>query len=119
MSEILERRARQIRSRWALRAWEYRQRHYTHGVWFRLRRMLADASAAYAIPEIEAHILLAEGYAAEPVGAELEPPKVFLFVPADRLARIEGASALALRLDGELLAARHIALVPFLDESSA
>jgi hypothetical protein len=113
MSEALERRARQVRSRLLLRGWQFRQRHHAAGVWFRLRRLLADASAAYAIPEAEAHLLVAEGHVPEPVGDELEPPKVILFVSPERLARIEGAGEVPLRLGGELLAARHLALLRF------
>ena len=96
-----------------LRDWEHCQRRHAAGVWFRLRRLLADASAAYVIPEAEADRLLAEGHAAEPVGAELEQPKVILFVSRDRVARVEGARELRLRLDQELLAAPHLALVRF------
>jgi hypothetical protein len=109
----MERRARRVRSQLARRAWEYRQRHHAGGVWFRLRRLLADASAAYAVPEEVARQLQTEGFPAEPVGAELEPPKVILSVPASRITRIDGARALPLRLGGELLGARYIALVRF------
>ncbi len=113
MSEALERRARQMRSRLLRRAWDYRQRQHAAGVWFRLRRVLADAEAAYVIPETEARRLLDEGHVAERVGAELEPPKTLLFVSPERLARIDGARELPVRLDRELLAARHVALVRF------
>ena len=46
MMDALERRARQVRARVAVRAWEYRQRKLSKGVWFRLRRVLVDASSA-------------------------------------------------------------------------
>lgn len=111
MSEVLERRARQMRSRLVRRAWEYRQRHHAAGVWFRLRRLLADASAAYVISEAAARQLVDEGHAPEPVGAELEPPKLLLFVAPERVARIAGAREIPVRLGGEQLAARHPALV--------
>jgi hypothetical protein len=118
-SEILERRARQVRSRLALRAWDYRQRHLARGVWFRLRRLLADAAAAYAIPEAEARRLLAEGFASEAVGAQLEPPKLMIFVPPARIHEIKGARELPLRLARELLEARQIALVRFPDPGAS
>ncbi|HEV8358624.1 MAG TPA: hypothetical protein VGX21_05695 [Methylomirabilota bacterium] len=51
MRDDLERRVRQVRSRVAVQAWEYRQRHHAKGVWMRLRRILADAQAAYVIPK--------------------------------------------------------------------
>ena len=48
MTEAVERRLRQLRSRVLVRAWDYRQRNHARGVWFRLRRVLAEASQAYA-----------------------------------------------------------------------
>ena len=45
----LEYRLRQQQKRLLIRSWEYRQRRHTHGVWFRLRRVLANAGAAYVI----------------------------------------------------------------------
>jgi hypothetical protein len=82
-------------------------------VWYRLRRVLAEAREAWAISEEAARRLQAEGYRPEPVGAELEPAKTLLFVPAGRLERIEGRKRVALALETELLEARHLALVPF------
>jgi hypothetical protein len=84
-----------------------------------LRRLLADASAAYAIPADEAHRLLEEGCSAEPVGADLQPPKVILVVPPERLREIDGARELPLRLGPELLAAAHLALVRFPDPTAS
>jgi hypothetical protein len=49
----------------------------------------------------------------EPVGKELEPPKLILFVSAPRIARMASARPLALRLSAELLAVDCLALVPF------
>ncbi|MBI1876032.1 MAG: hypothetical protein HYS05_19375 [Acidobacteria bacterium] len=96
-----------------VRSWDYRQRRHARGVWFRLRRVLADASAAYVIPRDEAQRLVAEGRRAEPVGEELEPPKVIVFVAAERLARIASARPVPVRLGGEVLAAECLALIPF------
>jgi hypothetical protein len=109
----LERRLRQMRSRLLVRSWEYRQRRHARGVWFRLRRVLADAREAYVIPAEEAERLVAEGRSPEPVGAELAPPRRILFVPARRVARIASARPVAVRLNAELLAAGCLALVPF------
>jgi hypothetical protein len=113
VSDDLERRVRQVRSRVAVRAWEYRQRHHAKGVWMRLRRILADAAAAYVIPESEAERLVAEGFPPEPVGRELEPAKVILFLPAERVARLAGAREIPVRLEVELLEAPALALVRF------
>lgn len=113
MSEALHRRLHRIRSRLAVRSWEYRQRHLSHGVWFRVRHVLTYASRAYVIPESEASRLLAEGYEPEPVGRELEPEKVIIFVPAERAETIPGEREIAVRLTAPFLEARAIALVRF------
>jgi len=55
-------RARAVRTRAHVRAWKYRQRNLAAGVWFRLRRVLADAKAAYVISDEDARRLLADGY---------------------------------------------------------
>ena len=113
MTPGLGRRLRQVRSRVAVRAWTYRQRHHAKGVWMRLRRVLADARSAYAIADSEAERLLAEGVRPEPVGLELQPPKVILFVPIEQAARIAGAREIAVRLEAALLEAPALALVRF------
>jgi hypothetical protein len=100
-----------------VRSWDYRQRRHARGVWFRLRRVLADASEAHSIPRDEAMRLIAEGHRAEPVGLELEPPKLIVFAPAGRIEQIALARPLPLRLAAGLLAAECLALTPF--ETSA
>jgi hypothetical protein len=102
-----------MRSRLVVRSWEYRQRHLSHGVWFRLRHVLAYASKAYVIPESEVGKLLAEGYEPEAVGRELEPEKTLIFVPAERAQAIPGAREVEVRLSAPLLEASAIALVRF------
>ncbi len=113
MAPSIERRLRQLRSRRLVRSWDYRQRRHARGVWFRLRRVLADASEAYDIPREEAEALVAAGYWAESVGHEIEPRKLIVFVPAARIAQIARARPLAVCLSAELLAAECLALVPF------
>ena len=113
MSPSLEQRARRTRSRILIRSWDYRQRRHARGMWFRLRRVLADASTAHVISSEDARSLIAEGYRAEDVGAELEPPKVIVFVPAARLARIASARSVPVRLCREWLAAECVALTSF------
>ncbi len=117
MTPSLERRAEEMRRRLLVRAWEYRQRDHARGVWTRLRRLLADANAAFAIPCDEANRLAAEGFRVEPVGQSLQPPKVVLFVPADRVARIASARPVPLRLGPELLETECLALTPFGNEA--
>jgi hypothetical protein len=99
----------------AVRAWDYRQRHHSRGVWYRLRRALADASEAYAISPEDAHALLAERHTAEPVGAELAPARTIIFADAERIGRLSSARRLAPRLDADLLAVECLALVRFPD----
>jgi hypothetical protein len=113
VTAVQERRLRELRSRVLVRAFDHRQRRHARGVWFRLRRVLTFAREAYALPPDEAKQLLAEGHRPEPVARELEPPRVILFVPAARVARIASARRLAVRLSAELLAAECLALVPF------
>ncbi len=113
MTDDLERRVRQVQSRVAVRTWGYRQRHHAKGVWMRLRRTLADAQSVYLIPDSEAKRLLAEGFRPEAVGRELEPPKVILFAPAERVVRITGAREIPVRLDVALLEAPALVLVRF------
>jgi hypothetical protein len=113
VTEALHRRAREIRARAAVRAWEYRQRHHAKGVWFRLRRVLAEAREAWAIPPDEADRLVAEGYVPEAVGSELAPPKRILFVPEARLATISARRRLRVGLGADLLGAPCVVLVRF------
>ena len=113
MTSTTERRLRQLRSRLLVRAWDYRQRHHARGVWFRLRRLLADASAAYVVSAEEAQELVAEGHAPEPVGEELLPARQILFVSAERASRLVSARPLTVRLSAELLAADCLVLARF------
>jgi len=109
VTAVQERRLREQRSRVLVRAFDYRRRRHARGVWFRPRRALAFASEAYVLPRDEAERLIAEGHEREPVGRELEPPRVILYVARERVAAI----ASAVRLSAELLSAECLALVLF------
>ena len=50
VTAVQERRLRELRSRVLVRAFDHRQRRHARGVWFRLRRVLALAREAYAVP---------------------------------------------------------------------
>ena len=113
MIEELERRARQIRSRAAIRAWEYRQRRHANGTWFRFRRVLADAAEAYQVPPAVMDELVATGVRCEPVGMELEPPRRIVFLSRERTQQLPGRQRVALQLGPALLAARDLVLVAF------
>ncbi len=109
----LESRLRQMRSRILIRAYHYRQLRHADGVWYRLRRTLADAREVWAVSPTDARQLAAEGCPIEAVGDELVPPKQILRVPAGRVAQAPSARRIPLRLGTELLAAEALALVPF------
>ncbi len=113
MRQSLEKRVKAARSRAAVRAWEYRQRNHAKGTWYRLRRLLADTSVAYALTELDARLLLAEGHRPEPVGEQLEPPKTILCVPGERIDTIADKRRIPVRLAADFLAARYVALVRF------
>lgn len=110
MIDALRRRARDVRSRALVRRWEYRQRHHAKGSWGRLRRALAEAEAAWSVPEREIRRLRAQGYPSEPVGAEFEPPKEILWVPREVVETLADAVSLPLRLGPEILSARFLVL---------
>jgi hypothetical protein len=116
MSSALERmqaRARAVKTRVLVRAWQYRQRDLAAGVWFRLRRVLTNARDAYVLTEEDARQLVAEGFQPEPCGLELSPEKTIVFLNADRVARLDAPRPIPVRLGPEFLAARAIALVTF------
>jgi hypothetical protein len=111
--EAMERRAREVRARSIVRRWQYRQRHLAAGVWFRLRRVLADAEWAFLVDDDDARRLIEEGYVPEPCGAELAPPKTIVFVDDERLASIPSRRPVPVMLGPDLLIHTAIALVPF------
>ncbi len=113
MSAVLEQRARQYRSRMLIRAWDYRQRNHAHGVWYRLRRLLADAGHAYAVSSHDAARLRDEGFAIEAVGNALQPPKIIVCAPQDRVASLTSAREVPVSLGSDLLDAECLVLVPF------
>lgn len=115
-SQAIERmraRARAVQARAQVRAWNYRQRHHAAGVWFRLRRVLADAKAAYVISDEDARRLLAEGHGEVACGREVAPAKTMVFVNERRLDRVESRRAIRVGLGPAFLAAGAIALVTF------
>lgn len=113
MSDVLQSRLREHRARLAVRAWEYRQRHHANGVWFRLRRALADAAELFVIDDSDARRLVAAGHPVHPAGSAIEPPKIMLVVSREALADIPSARAIRVGLNAEFLGARSVVLVPF------
>ncbi|MCD4751172.1 MAG: hypothetical protein K8R59_17500 [Thermoanaerobaculales bacterium] len=113
MRGSLHSRARKVRAQALIRTWEYRQRNHSKGVWFRLRRVLADAESAFAIPFSDVELLEEEGLTREPVGNEIQPQKAIIFVPAARLEKIPDKRRLQVALDEEFFAAPCVALRRF------
>lgn len=111
--EPLERRALRIRSMAEIRRWEYRQRHLSKGVWFRVRRVLAGARACWAIPVDEAERLMEEGWRPETPGLELQPPRQMFFLPEERIRAIAERRELRIGLTAELLAEPAVVMIRF------
>ena len=111
MTGLLQRRAREVRQRRAVLAWEYRQRRHSKGVWFRLRRALVDAESAWAVSDADAEALCMEAFAALSVGRALSPPKRIFFVPSARLAQLPSRQRVPMRLGAELLGTPNLVLV--------
>jgi hypothetical protein len=111
--ERMQARARAVKTRAQVRAWQYRQRDLAAGVWFRLRRVLTNARAAYVLTEEDASRLVAEGFQPESCGLELSPEKTIVFLNADRAAQLDAPRPIPVSLGAEFLAARAIALVAF------
>lgn len=111
--ERMRARARAVRTHAQVRAWKYRQRNLAAGVWFRLRRMMADAKTAYVISDEDAGRLIAEGYEPAACGREVVPAKDVVFVDEGRLDRLESRRPIPVDLGPAFLAASTIALVRF------
>lgn len=111
-SARLHKRARRTRADAAVRRWEYRQRHHARGVWFRLRRLLADAKAAWRVSADDATLLIGEGIEPDPIGLALEPPMTILVVPQGRLETLTSRRPVALGLGADFLGSRNVVLVP-------
>jgi hypothetical protein len=112
MNEVLRERARLMRERSLVRAWEYRQRKYSNGVWFRFRRVLVDAAEAWIIDEAAADTLELHGHIPHPVGRELAPAKRLFFLSREELETVPQRRQVPVRLHGELLLARSLAILP-------
>jgi hypothetical protein len=115
--ERMHARARAVRTRAAIRSWEYRQRDLAAGVWLKLRRALAGARAADAFAPEEAERLVAEGYRIEPCGRALAPEKAILVVDSPRVEQIAGRRPIRVGLGPDFFVANAVAPVPFADDA--
>lgn len=112
MSEALHRRLRRIHARAAVLRYEHRRRNTSAGVWYRLRRTLVDARAAYSISAEDADRLARGGAREAPVGVELVPARRILWAAPEQLEGLASACPVPLRLGAELLGATALVLVP-------
>src|SRR5262249_26789835 len=106
-------RVKAVLARARVRRWEDRQRNLAHGAWARFHAALAHAREAYAIDDATVAALIAGGFIIDERGRGLEAPRTIVWIIAERAGRFTSARSIALRLDAELLAARCLALVPF------
>lgn len=113
MMEALRARVRRMRETALVRAWEYRQRDSSKGVWFRLRRVFVDAATAWVIDEAEADLLESGGRTPLPVGRELDPSKRLFFLTDKELHALSTRRQIPVRLGAELLQARSVVLTAF------
>ena len=113
MNEMLRKRVQVMRERSLVRAWEYRQRAHSNGVWFRFRRVLVDAAEAWIIDEADADGLELRGHVPHPTGRELAPPKRLFFLAREELESLPSRQQVPVRLHSQLLLARSLALLPF------
>jgi hypothetical protein len=109
-------RIRELRARGRIRRWEYRQRNLAHGAWLRFRTALAYAERAFLVSPEFYEQLVANGGRTDERGAGLQPPRRIVWITPTQVASLEHARELVLRLDADMLAAEHLALVPFTSE---
>ena len=105
-------RIRKMKQRLAVRAWEYRQRNTSKGVWARLRGILALSERAIAVDEETAAALEASGHRPHPIGAQLEPPRRYFVLPPGEATSLSGRT-IPVRLDTSFLNEPRVALVRF------
>jgi hypothetical protein len=111
----MQARAHAVRTRAQVRSWQYRQRALAAGVWFRLRRVLADARAAFAISDADAGRLLDEGYRPAESGSQLTPEKRIFFVDEARVTDLPSRRAIPVGLGQDFLTSAAVVLIAFGD----
>ena len=112
-NEKLETRARAIRARAAIRAWEMRQHVHARGVWFEIERLFALTSRAWVLTEADARTLTDAGHSPHDVGLRLHPPRRFFVIELAVLSTLPGAREVEVRLSSEIFSAPTLGLVLF------
>jgi hypothetical protein len=100
-----------MRERALIRSWEYRQRNYSKGAWYRFRRVLVDAAQAWIIDDRDADRLESEGRVPLPIGREFASPIRVFFLIEEELAATSSRRWVPVRLCSELLQARNLVLI--------
>ena len=111
--ETMHARARAVRAQAAVRHWTYRQRDLSAGVWFKVRRTLADADQAYAISEDDTRRLMTEGHEPESCGAQLAPRKNIFFADRMCLSTLASRRRIPVGLGPQFLTAPAAVLLRF------
>lgn len=112
-TDRLYQRLREMKARAAIQAWEARQVSHAGGVWFRFQLLLAHTRRAFVISTEEVSILRASGFEADPIGAELEPPKSLFVVQEAELRPSITGREVALQDGPQIVAAPALLLIPF------
>lgn len=112
-------RIRKMKQRLVVRAWEYRQRNTSKGVWDRLRAVLALTERAFALDEPDVATLMAAGHVPHVVGAQLAPARAHFVLTSDEASMLTRKREIPVRLDLAFLAEPRVALVRFADLPAA
>lgn len=112
-SEKLEARARAIRSRATIRAWEIRQHAHARGAWFEIERLFALTSRAWALSETDVQTLVAAGRLPHGAGLRLQPPRRFFVIEPAEISTLACAREIEVALSSEIVSTPALALVLF------
>lgn len=112
-NEKLEARARAVRSRAAIRAWEIRQHAHARGAWFEIERLFALTSRAWALSEADVQTLVAAGRRPDDAGLRLQPPRRYFVIEPAEISTLADAREIEVALSSEIVSASALALVLF------
>ena len=112
-NEKLEMRAKAIRSRATIHAWEIRQHAHARGAWFEIERLFALTARAWVLTEADVRILTELGRRPHDAGGRLQPPRLYFVIEPADLPVLAGAREIEVRLSSEIVTAPALALVLF------
>ena len=111
--EKLEARAKAVRSRAAVQAWEIRQHAHARGTWFEIERLFALTSRAWVLTEADVQTLVEMGRRPCDVGLRMQPPRQYFVIELVDLGTLAGAREIKVQLSSEIVSAPSLALVLF------